>query len=67
VGDDEMEWHHFPRGLEPEVLSADLCSAYGVRCWALGGEEICPGRRKYDPAVMTGGEIDHTFLHLRVP
>ena len=62
VGNDEMEWHHFPPGLEPKVLTADLCLAYEVRCWARGGDEICPGHRKYDPAVMTGGDIGHTVL-----
>lgn len=42
MGNDEMEWHHFPPELEPKpkVLTADLCSAYNVRCWARGGEEF---------------------------
>lgn len=62
MDDDEMEWHHFSPGLEPKVLTADLFSAYNVRCWARGGEEICTGHRKYDTGAMTGGEIGRTVL-----
>jgi hypothetical protein len=45
VDDGEMEWHHFPPGLEAKVLTANLYSAYEVRCGARGGEEICPSHR----------------------
>ena len=57
-----MKWHRFAPGSEPKVLTADLCEAYEVRCPVRGGEEICPGHRKYDPEWMTGGQIGKTVF-----
>jgi hypothetical protein len=38
------------------MFNADLCAEYQVLCMARGGGELCPGRRKYDHAIMTRWE-----------
>ena len=50
-----MKRHRFVPGTEPQVLTADLCAAYGIECVFRGGTELCPGHRPYDPEYMSGG------------
>ena len=50
-----MKRHRFPPGSEPQTFTGNLCEAYEVKCSALGGQELCPGFRRYDPEIMEGG------------
>jgi hypothetical protein len=47
--------HRFASGSEPQILTANLCETYEVKCSARGGHELCPGFRDYDPVIMEGG------------
>jgi hypothetical protein len=46
---------------EPHRRRANLCFAFGVFCAFQDGEAVCPGKRDYDPRLLSGGQTGETI------